>query len=201
MLPDAIRKLLMSARCFMSNCYRWLCVRCHDVSTALTDSTPDQSESGAALVEFTVMVPLFLLVVFGIIEFGMIFFHQTNMLDAARDTARTIATCPSEPQTAAQIACNYLACNDPNLSTQNFSVNFTDSCTAAQVGTQTRGDVTVQVSVATTAAAVFNYLGMFTGNTLQAQVRMQKGYICKAAGSSTTVVCPPTSCTALAICP
>ena len=187
----------MSARGYMSGCRQRLRVQCHEVSKPLVDSVPDQSESGAALVEFTVMVPLFLLFVFGIIEFGMIFFHQTNMLDAARDTARTIATCKFEPQTAAQIACNYLACNDPNLSIQNVSVKSTDSCTAAN----TQGDIAVQVSVATTAATFFNYLGMFTGNTLQAQVRMQKGYLCAAAGTTTTVVCPPTSCTALAICP
>ena len=190
----------MSVRGFMSNCHRWLCVRCHGVNTGLAELAPDQSESGAALVEFTVMVPLFLLIVFGIIEFGMIFFHQTNMLEAARDTARTIATCSNEPQTAAQIACNYLACNDPNLSIQNVTVKSTDSCTAAQVG-QAQGDITVQVSIATTAATFFNYLGMFTGNTLQAQIRMRKGYVCTAAGSVTTGACPAASCAAFVACP
>lgn len=185
----------MSARDFMSNGLWRLRNWCRGASAV--DSSPDQSESGAALVEFTVMVPLFLLIVFGIIEFGMIFFHQTNMVDAAREAARTISSCQNEPQTAAQIACNYLACNDPNFSTQNFSINFTDSCTAQ--GAQ--GDVTVQISVATTAASFFNYLGMFTGNTLQAKVRMRKYYPCAAVGSITTVACPATSCTASVTCP
>lgn len=194
----------MSARDFMSNGLWRLRNWCRGASAV--DSSSDQSESGAALVEFTVMVPLFLLIVFGIIEFGMIFFHQTNMVDAAREAARTISSCQNEPQTAAQIACNYLACNDPNFSTQNFSINFTDSCTAAQVvlpaGTAgAQGDVTVQISVATTAASFFNYLGMFTGNTLQAQVRMRKGYNCSAVGSTTKVACPATICAASVSCP
>jgi Flp pilus assembly protein TadG len=46
------------------------------------------SESGAALVEFAIVLPLLLLFLFGIIEFGFLLFNKAMLTNAAREGAR-----------------------------------------------------------------------------------------------------------------
>jgi Flp pilus assembly protein TadG len=62
-----------------------------------------RDERGSPLVEFSVMAPLFLMVMFGIVEWGNIFYVQNNMLIAARQAARSWAVDgpPSSPSTTA----------------------------------------------------------------------------------------------------
>ena len=45
-------------------------------------------ESGAALLEFTVVVPIFIMLTFAIIQYGMLFLTYSGMHNAARETAR-----------------------------------------------------------------------------------------------------------------
>jgi Flp pilus assembly pilin Flp len=47
-----------------------------------------RSERGAALVEFAVVVPLFLVMIFGIMEAGWMFSQQVEMTNATREGAR-----------------------------------------------------------------------------------------------------------------
>jgi Flp pilus assembly protein TadG len=47
-----------------------------------------QSQKGAAVVEFAVILPLLLLIVFGIVEFGFIFYNQAILTNASREGAR-----------------------------------------------------------------------------------------------------------------
>ena len=44
---------------------------------------------GAAAVEFALLVPIFLVIVFGIIDFGLMFYSKTVITNAAREGART----------------------------------------------------------------------------------------------------------------
>lgn len=48
-----------------------------------------RSQKGQALVEFALVVPLLLILVFGIIEFGMLWKSQQVLTDAAREGARS----------------------------------------------------------------------------------------------------------------
>jgi Flp pilus assembly protein TadG len=48
----------------------------------------DTNDSGAAAVEFALVVPILLVLVFGIINFGFIFTAQISLNTAARDAAR-----------------------------------------------------------------------------------------------------------------
>jgi Flp pilus assembly protein TadG len=50
-----------------------------------------KSERGAAVVEFALVVPILLGLVFGIAEFGNAFFVQATMAGAAREGARALA--------------------------------------------------------------------------------------------------------------
>jgi Flp pilus assembly protein TadG len=51
-------------------------------------STRNRRDRGAALVEFAVVVPLFLLLVFGVIEAGWFFAQEVELRNAAREGAR-----------------------------------------------------------------------------------------------------------------
>lgn len=51
-------------------------------------------EDGAALVEFAIVLPLLLIVVFGIISFGLIFNDKLSLTDGAREAGRFGATLP-----------------------------------------------------------------------------------------------------------
>jgi Flp pilus assembly protein TadG len=47
-----------------------------------------KSENGAAVVEFAVVVPLLLILVFGIIEFGILIYNKAMITNASREGAR-----------------------------------------------------------------------------------------------------------------
>jgi Flp pilus assembly protein TadG len=44
---------------------------------------------GAAAVEFAILVPIFIVIVFGIVDFGLMFYSKTVITNAAREGART----------------------------------------------------------------------------------------------------------------
>ncbi|MFC6238780.1 TadE/TadG family type IV pilus assembly protein [Longivirga aurantiaca] len=57
-------------------------------------------DSGAAAVEFALVVPLLLLIVFGIINFGVLFSQQVSINNAVREGARrAVVGDPSAPRT------------------------------------------------------------------------------------------------------
>jgi Flp pilus assembly protein TadG len=174
----------MSVRSFLSFDFRRTRILWRGGGVKRADSSLAQNESGATLVEFTVIMPLFFLILFGIIEYGTIFFLQYNMLNAARTAARTISVQGSTPAAAAQTACNCL----PG-SGQTYTITSSNSCPASSVN----------ISTPSATASVFNYLGMFTGNTLQAQVTMHiencpttssSAILTCISGSATSTVCP-----------
>jgi hypothetical protein len=55
---------------------------------------PGGRDSGAALVEFAIVLPLLLIIVFGIISFGFIFNHKLSITTGAREAGRYGATLP-----------------------------------------------------------------------------------------------------------
>jgi hypothetical protein len=46
------------------------------------------TESGAALVEFAIVLPFLLLLLFGIVEFGLLFYNKQVLTNASREGAR-----------------------------------------------------------------------------------------------------------------
>ena len=61
-------------------------------------STNTYARDGAVVVEFALVLPILLLLVFGIIEFGHLFFIRQTMINAAREGART-ATLAADDET------------------------------------------------------------------------------------------------------
>jgi Flp pilus assembly protein TadG len=55
---------------------------------AMSSMKLNNSEKGASAIEFAVILPLLLLLVFGIIEFGIILYNQAVLTNACREGAR-----------------------------------------------------------------------------------------------------------------
>ena len=76
-----------------------------------------RSESGAAAVEFALLLPLLMMIVFGIIEFGLALYQQAILTNASREGAR-LGIVQSVPAiTSGQINAtidNYLAAANIN---------------------------------------------------------------------------------------
>ena len=57
-----------------------------------------KSEEGQAMVEFAIALPLLLLILCGIIDFGWLFYNQLNVDNTSREAARAICVqCSNTP--------------------------------------------------------------------------------------------------------
>lgn len=97
---------------------------------------------GAAVVEFAIVVPIFFLMVFGMIEFGrMVMVHQL-LTGAARDGARRAVVNGATAGDVEQTVRNYLTAT--SVDGQEASVNVTPDPATAETGTA----VTVETGIA-----------------------------------------------------
>jgi len=62
---------------------------------------PGRRERGQALPEFALIAPIFFLILFGIIQLGVVFAGQNGMSNAAREAARYASTLPTPDKIAA----------------------------------------------------------------------------------------------------
>ena len=81
----------------------------------LIRSRRKNGEKGQALVEFTLLVPIFLLLLFAIVDFGMGFYSWITVTNAAREGARLGVVLATEQQIEDRV---YQATDLPNESTQ-----------------------------------------------------------------------------------
>lgn len=91
-----------------------------------------RSESGAAAVEFALVVPALLLVLFGIVEFGKIYNTQLQVTSAAREAVRVMAI-QKDPDVAVAAAILSAPGLQPALSPSQVSVSSCDSATETTV--------------------------------------------------------------------
>jgi Flp pilus assembly protein TadG len=164
-----LKEFVIFARSFMPTGHRRLRDCWHGISATRLKSSEDRSESGAALVEFTILAPVFFLITFGIIEFGSIFFVQNTMVNAAREASRSMAVQGLTSAQAQTIAMNYLTGY-----TQPFTYNIRDNC----LDSPKAQEVTVTITTDAASASLVNYLGLFTGKTLSSKVIMRKELAC-----------------------
>ena len=81
----------------------------------LIRSRRKNGEKGQALVEFTLLLPIFLLLLFAIIDFGMGFYSWISVTNAAREGARLGVVLATEQQIEDRV---YQAADLPNEATQ-----------------------------------------------------------------------------------
>ena len=103
-----------------------------------------RNERGASMVEFAIMLPLLLLVLFGMIDIGRMFLAQAMVTNGAREGARMAALgLPGDVNaraTASMPGINALAGGAPNISTTACPVS--PSATAAATVTVTTNGFT-----------------------------------------------------------
>jgi Flp pilus assembly protein TadG len=88
------------------------------------------SDRGAAAVEFALLVPIFLVMVFGIMDFGLVLYSKTVVNNAAREGARTASLGGTLDQsvTAAISAAGDLTGASPTVSTTCTLANSATLC-------------------------------------------------------------------------
>ncbi len=127
-----------------------------------------KDKSGANAVEFAIVVPVLLLIVLGIIQFGIILFTYNNMVQAAREAARTLAVQETTAADAQTIALNQLA-----FSGLPFTVTICEPVTVPCAGAPL-SDVSVTIAVPLSEATLVDILGLFATGDLEASVTMRK---------------------------
>lgn len=116
---------------------------------------------GAAMAEFAVVVAILLSLVFGVFQYGTLFFVWNNMFDAAREGARSLAVGEWN-ETEAEAGATAMLVDWPS----GYTVVAQDTATT---GTN---QVRVVITVAGSEAAIVNLLP--TPAELRAEVVMRK---------------------------
>lgn len=119
------------------------------------------SERGVAAIEFALAIPLVLLVLAGIIQFGFVLFLQSHVADVARETARRVAVGELGQAEAEQFAQDRLL---------NWGVTYSVAVTLPDPNDPNDTDVVLQISLPMSQAALIDFLGLFQSGTLAATV-------------------------------
>jgi Flp pilus assembly protein TadG len=116
-----------------------------------------QRERGAAAVEFALLVPILIMIILGITEFGRAYNVQMSLTNAAREGVRSMAINNSQAtaRTAAKNAATQLS---PALADGNIAFSAAN-CT---VGTQMTVTISYSLSTMTGIAGPFGMTGKGT---------------------------------------
>jgi Flp pilus assembly protein TadG len=120
-----------------------------------------ESERGATAVEFALLVPILIILVFGIMEFGRAYNVQMSLTNAAREGARSMAITKNED--AARIAAkNATAHLSPALQNGNITISITAGTSGCPANEQTTVTISYNLSTMTGIAGPFAMIGKGT---------------------------------------
>ena len=108
-----------------------------------------KDQDGQAMTEFAIVLPVLLLILFGIIQFGIVFNNYIDVTSSARQGARTGAVSRSAGCSGEQTDITQAAQNaGTSLDTSNMTVtsNISALCTANGGNVPQGGQLTVTVS-------------------------------------------------------
>ncbi|MGZ4481239.1 MAG: TadE/TadG family type IV pilus assembly protein, partial [Gaiellales bacterium] len=112
---------------------------------------PDNREQGQAVVEFAVILPVLLLILYAILQFGIVFNNYIQVTAAAREGARKAAVSRANGNCGAVqgIAVSAAKAAAPGLNQANINVSVSATCTnnAYAAGTNTTVTVTYPYSI------------------------------------------------------
>lgn len=125
-----------------------------------------RNERGVAAVEMAFVMPIMVLLLSGIIQFGALMFLQNHMTNVARDTARQVSVGEMTTAEATTAAQNALL---------DWGITYAISVTLVpDVTDPTDIDVVVNISAPMSEAAIVDVLGLFQGGNLAANVTMRQ---------------------------
>jgi Flp pilus assembly protein TadG len=128
-----------------------------------------KSEKGAAAVEFALVLPLLLVLVFGIIEFGFLIYNKAMITNASREGARFGIVFRPDKTGLNTIIENTVSAYLEDNSNNSFLVSFgtatpTTTTTPVDASTTVTGDyLTVTVSYPYQFLVVPNLITQLTG--------------------------------------
>lgn len=122
-------------------------------------------EGGAAAVEFAMILPVLLLILFGIVQFGLLFSVQNQMINAAREAARAMAVEGATETEGENLANALLAA----YGDMNFTVNAIDADPS-----NGNPNVSVTVQIPATDAVMVDFLGVLDGKNITQQIVMRQ---------------------------
>ncbi len=105
--------------------------------------TFNRNISGSTVVEFAVILPILLVLVFGIIEYGVVMFNRAVITNAAREAARAGIVLKSPKLTTAQISAVATAYTGSNLI--SFGANSAPTVTVTNAGGAFGEKLTVKI--------------------------------------------------------
>lgn len=92
----------------------------------------ERLERGAVAVEFAILLPLLLMLIFGTIEFGRAYNAQITLTNAARDGVRVMAIA-NDPAGAKTAAISAAASVSTTIPTSDVTLSTSTCSTGAQV--------------------------------------------------------------------
>ena len=105
------------------------------------------SERGAAAVEFAIVVPVLVMLLLGIMEFGRVYNTQAELSAAAREGVRVLAVTGNQT-TARSAAENVAVSLKPGL--QDSNISFGAACpSTVSAGTSPQATITITYSLST----------------------------------------------------
>jgi Flp pilus assembly protein TadG len=125
-------------------------------------------QRGVAAIEFAFVLPILLLLIFAMIQFGFVFVIQTAMSNAAREEARWIALQGGDI-TGHDVSASTLDRLTP-WSEQFSGFTVTSSPPATPPAADT---VYVEISFTLDEIAFGDFIGLFTGETMTVRVAAQ----------------------------
>lgn len=131
--------------------------------------TRHRRQRGTSLVEMAIVLPLLLLVLFGMIEYGWIFLKSQQLTNAARHGAR-IAVTPDATTAQVQTAIDSLMA-DADLDGSGYSITITPG----DVSTPAVGEpIEVSISVPYANIGITNAPLILVPNTIGGRITMAK---------------------------
>ncbi len=120
-----------------------------------------KDRNGVGVVEFAILVPVVLAILFAIIEFGSIMYTRQQMLYAAREAARSYAIGQTTAAETKQIAYKRLEIDTGSIAEEDIKFTVTVTEPSGDVG-----DVKVNIKIPMAAAAIINPLGEIVSGDL-----------------------------------
>jgi Flp pilus assembly protein TadG len=145
------------------------------MKSARADFIKLKDERGGSLVEFAIILPLLLILLFGIIEFGLLLYNQAVLTNASREGARFGIVAATPRHNLAQISQVVTDYCDGRLVTFGTSPSLSISATPLDTTTLFGDDLEVLVTWPYTFLAMPNlpWIGLTNPLTLSARTVMK----------------------------
>jgi Flp pilus assembly protein TadG len=133
------------------------------------------TETGQSLVEFSMVLPIFLLLLFALVDFGRGFYTWLVVTNAAREGARAAAVQSDSTTIDSHIHDAYCSSYPSDCSLDNTKMTITKTNVQGARGSETSVDISYAFSFVTPVGAILQLVsgGTITAPTISAHSSMR----------------------------